>query len=492
VDVLISATEVRRRWWLAGLLLLAIAVRLATLGAYPLMDNTEARYAELARKMVETGEWLMPQAQYGVPWWSKPPLSIWLTAVSYLVFGVNEFAARLPQLILSLGTMWLTMNFAARNGKRGVALRSAIVLFTSVLFFGAAGAVETDATLVLGTTLSMVGFWNAVNGDGPSSRAWGYVFFVGMAIGLLAKGLVGIVLTLAPCGLWTIWKGSFVDVWRRIPWLSGSALCGVLSVPWFVAAEVHTPGFLNYFIIGEHFKRYTVSGWGGDMFGTAHARPRGTIWPLAIIATLPWCITWVGLRWQMRRRGAAAGEPDRASWRAYLWLWVLASPIFFTFAGNILITYVLPAIPAFALLVGETWEAVGDDGLNGLYTRIAALIVPLGATIAVLFVVPRIAPEHTQKQIVAEYAARRTDEGQRLVYLEEAPQSAQFYARGKVTTAASSAELESIVEQGRRDFLVIKVARLDEMPQLKNKLTLIGRYGKYLFLAIAPAPDGPT
>jgi 4-amino-4-deoxy-L-arabinose transferase-like glycosyltransferase len=265
-------------------------------------------------------------------------------------------------------------------------------------------------------------------------------------------------------------------------------LCAAISVPWYLAAEARTPGFLDYYFIGEHWKRYTVPGWTGDKFGTAHVRPRGTIWPLAIAATLPWCIVWLGLLWRMRRGGTPIRRPDPDGWRAYLWLWVLASPVFFTFAGNILITYVLPGIPAFALLVGEAWERVEGEGRDGWGTRVAALIVPVGFALAVLFVVPRIAHDYAHDRIVAEYLARRTSDAQRLVYLEEAPQSAQFYARGKVTTVDTRDELERIVDEARGDFFVLKAAQLDEMPALKSRLREIGRSGKFLLLVAGPAP----
>src|SRR4051812_38032750 len=277
-----------QRKWLLVLLGFALVVRIATLGAYPLMDNTEARYAEIARKIVETGDWLMPQFKYGVPFWSKPPLSMWATAIAYLMLGVNEFAARLPSFLASLPVVWMTYLLGTRSEGRDVGLRAAVVLVTTPLFLVCSGAVMTDPALFLGTTLSMAGFWQAMTGTGGVARAWGYAFFVGLAIGLLAKGPVGVVLTLAPVGLWTIWKGGIGNVWRRLPWLSGLALTIALAVPWYVLAERRTPGFLDYFLIGEHWKRFTESGWKGDMFGSAHSRPRGTIWLYALASTLPW------------------------------------------------------------------------------------------------------------------------------------------------------------------------------------------------------------
>jgi 4-amino-4-deoxy-L-arabinose transferase-like glycosyltransferase len=156
--------------WLLAILVAAAAIRVATLGLYPLLDNTEARYAEIARKMLETGDWVTPQIRYGVPFWGKPPLSTWLAAASFLVLGVGEFAARFASLLPSLGVAWLTWTMAARRGGRELALKATVVLATTPLFFVSAGAVMTDAALVLGTTLSMAGFWQAMTRPDRSGR----------------------------------------------------------------------------------------------------------------------------------------------------------------------------------------------------------------------------------------------------------------------------------------------------------------------------------
>jgi 4-amino-4-deoxy-L-arabinose transferase-like glycosyltransferase len=106
----------RERRSLILLLAAVVALRLATLGAYPLLDPTESRYAEIARKMLETGAWLMPQVDYGVPFWGKPPLSTWLSAATMAMFGVNEFAARLPSFLLLAGCGALVYWLAALRG----------------------------------------------------------------------------------------------------------------------------------------------------------------------------------------------------------------------------------------------------------------------------------------------------------------------------------------------------------------------------------------
>jgi len=152
-----------------AVLVVVVVVRLATLGAYPLMDTTEARYAEIARKMLETGDWVMPQFDYGVPFWGKPPLSTWLSAAAMAAFGSSEFAARLPSFLLLLGCGALVHRLAATRGGGDQALWTLAVFAGTALVFVAAGAVMTDPALVLGTTLSMAGFWLAVGGV-PAQR----------------------------------------------------------------------------------------------------------------------------------------------------------------------------------------------------------------------------------------------------------------------------------------------------------------------------------
>ena len=202
-------------------------------------------------------------------------------------------------------------------------------------------------------------------------------------------------------------------------------------MPWYLLAESRTPGYLNYYIIGEHWRRYTEAGWKGDMFGTTHARPRGSIWPMAVAATLPWCVVWLGMLWKMRRREMLSRTADDDGWRAYLWLWMLASPVFFTFAGNILITYVLPGLPAFALLVAEAWSAVGDERGHGASTKLSSLTIPVMLVLGLLFVLPRIAPQYSHKALVAQYKMLRASDAERLIYVNEAPESAEFYAKRK-------------------------------------------------------------
>jgi 4-amino-4-deoxy-L-arabinose transferase-like glycosyltransferase len=363
-------------------------------------------------------------------------------------------------------------------------LRAAVVLATTPLFFVSAGAVMTDPALVLGTTLSMAGFWHAMTVEGRAARAWGYAFFAGLAVGLLAKGPVGVVLTLAPIGAWIVWKRRVADAWRRLPWITGLALTIAIALPWYVIAERRTPGFLEYFIVGEHWKRFTESGWKGDMFGTAHSRPRGTIWLFAIAFTLPWCGTWLALR--RRARGAAAARHGD-DFRAYLWLWMLWPAVFFTAAGNILFTYVLPGMPAFALLVADAWRRCEGDAWTRRLTTSAALAMPIVMLVAVALVLPRVGVERSNKALVTQYLAKRASDAERLVYVNEAPQSAEFYARGKVVTVPGTADVARLVADAPRDFFALTDEQAQELgAAVESRLAALARFGRYTLFVERP------
>lgn len=481
--------------WLVLTLLFAGLVRLLTLGAYPLFDNTEARYAEIARKMVETHNWVTPQYGYGVPFWGKPPLSTWATAASFLLFGVNEFGARISSFLFAALTVWLVYRLAAGRGDKAKALAAAMVMATTALFFVAGGGVMTDPALVLGTTLSMVSFWIAVKGEGKSSRIWGYLFFVGLGIGLLAKGPVAMVLTLFPVGVFVAWKRQWPAAWPRMPWLSGIMLMTFIALPWYLAAERATPGFLKYFIVGEHWERFTNSGWRGDLYGTAHSRPHGIIWLYWLGATFPWCFVFIGT---LLRRSGRAKALIAEDWTSYLLLWAVTPMLFFSLAGNILWTYVLPGIPAFALLVSELLgpEIPSCNGRSRWLLASAGLTIPLVFAAIVLIVSPREAVKVSQKDVVSEYREARTSQASRLVYLYKRPYSAEFYSNGRALEVNGPEVAEPLLHSGV-NFFAIEKGTFFKLPEwFKARLEKVGDYGKYelfsekpyMLHSMAPAP----
>jgi 4-amino-4-deoxy-L-arabinose transferase-like glycosyltransferase len=484
------ALSARERRWLVWFVIAVVVVRVATLGVYPLMDTTEARYAEIARKMLETGDWLMPQFDYGLPFWGKPPLSTWLSALAMSAIGVNEFAARLPSTAVLAGCGALVYALAALRGGSDQALWTLALFASLAMVFVAAGAVMTDPALMLGTTLSMAGFWIAIHGPDGHRRVAGYGFFTGLAVGLLAKGPIVAILVLAPIGAWTLWTRSLRSVRRSLPWLSGSLLVIVLAGAWYWAAERATPGFLEYFLVGEHWKRFVEPGWAGDRYGRAHIYAHGTIWPLWIVAALPWSVVALVLlaRAARARSGWRAFAAD--PWSAYFALWAITPMAFFTLAGNILITYVLPSLPAFVLLMGEAWrpESVERGHLqtpaairSTVIQMIAAgAVLPVAFAVGVVLLGGSFETDRSQKALVRAYQSLRPAADSRLVYFLERPDSAQFYALGRSLKVLDWPAFHALLDDAANDVFAIRERDLGGIPPGdRPRLEAMGTYGDY-------------
>ena len=398
----------------------SLFIRLISLGAYPLMDTTEARYGEMARLMTETGNWLTPQFDYGVPFWGKPPLFTWMSASGIEALGINEFAVRLPHWIAGVVVIFLMAYFARKLGFSG--LITAVVLATCGVFSVSAGAVMTDMALTLGLTLAMVGFYRCWQG----SRAWGYVGFFGLAIGLLSKGPLVIVLMTFAVVPWLIiqhgFKGAFITLWQRFPVISGALLMLAIALPWYILAERATPGFIDYFIVGEHFKRFLVSGWQGDLYGSAHDEPRGMIWLFWLYSVAPWSIVVPILAW--KNRAILQRESIKSTGIvSFLVCWICSPLFLFTLSGNILPAYVLPGVPAIGFLIAILLSEVEHDQK---WFKVTAAIVPILLVVTLLVIQLFVGNKRSDKVIFDQ-----ADHSLPTFYVGSRPFSGQFYSQGK-------------------------------------------------------------
>ena len=415
-------------WWVAGILL---CLPLISMALMPLSDTSEPRYAEIARLMAQSGDWITPWFEPGKPFWGKPPLSFWAQALSFRLLGVNEFAVRFPSWLSMVATVGLLVAFTqAFFGKR-VAQWTAIIYSSCALVYITSGAVLTDPFLVLGTTFSMTAFMMARS---YPSWFWRYGFFVGLAIGLLAKGPLALVLVAGPLLLWLLPDKSRMDQFRALPWIRGLLLTALLSLPWYVMAEIKTPGFLDYFIVGEHFLRFVDPGWQGDLYGTAHEKMHGTIWWYWLQATFPWGLVGVGLLLvTLVKKGfrTTIRQAAVSSNISYLLGWALFTPLFFTFSGNILWTYILPCLGAFSLLLALGWGkwVEGGQWRFASTARWMAAIVPMVLVLLSLFAY--VSPNYfkTEKGLI-HFASLQEQAGTPVYYVDERPFSARFYSAG--------------------------------------------------------------
>ena len=486
---MIFKNSLRTTKWLWILLISLGLLRLMSLGLYPLADTTEARYGNIARLMVETCDWITPQYSDGVPFWGKPPLSTWLAAGTMKLFGINEFAARFPSFLMAVVVVFLVWQIAARQRNQNYAMAAVLILATFPIFFVSSGAIMTDLSLLAGITLCMTAFWQAIIRPGRVGRLWGYGFFIGIAIGLLAKGPIAVVLTILPIGVWVLIQRRQADVWQCLPWLGGSILTICLSVPWYFLAEFKTPGFLNYFLIGEHWNRFVIPDWKGDLYGNAHMRTKGTIWLYGLACSLPWSFilaAWL-LKKEFRTR-ILKYHSSSDGWILYLILWAVAPMVFFTFASNILYTYVLPGMPAFALLIAEL-VIIGPNSLGNPLAAFAALRRGVSVML-VLFIIGlgwvtmgNGPSTKSQVALIATYRDMRAERNGPLVYMFKLPYSADFYSRGKAYLAKNVNQAEEILNNAGTSYFAVRIKDMKRLPEsFTSRNTIVFQSTRYYLL----------
>jgi 4-amino-4-deoxy-L-arabinose transferase-like glycosyltransferase len=465
-------------WILAGI----VAVRFISLGLYPLIDKTEARYAHIGELMVLSGNWITPQIDPGVPFWAKPVLSTWLTAVSLVVFGVNAFAARFSSFLIFITCGWLVFALATQQRGRTFGLVAACIFASSGLMFYLGGTVMTDPALLLGVTLTMAGYWQCVAEPRDHARLWGYLFFFGVAIGLLSKGPIGAIIPGISIVIWATHQRRWMDSWSRLPWVGGIVLVLVLVVPWYVAAEMRTPGFLRYFIIGEHFERFLVPNWNGDLYGSSRTLPFGTIFLFVFVGALPWSGILIGLLFRKTaREDLFSRKLTNDPWLSYLIYWTLAPLLLFTFARNILMTYAATSVPALALLTAHAlWQRGRRLDRGAFVTAALAIPVLIIGVVAVSLMKPGIRELPTQANIVA--TVKKMDGAGKLVYVFDRPYSASFYSRGTALLAHNNAQAEELYKAGAKYFAVAQRAYDRLAPDLQNRLERIAVENNTLLL----------
>ena len=468
----ISSEYIKLRYLALWILLFLLIIRLVAMYLIPLNDPTEARYSEIARIMVETNNWVTPMHQYNVPFLAKPPLSIWLSALFIKAFGVSALNARLPSLLLSIAVLGLIWQVARQRSNPIIPMMAITVLAGNLAFYLDAGTVMTDPSLLFCTTLTFVSFWESVV---QKKRLWGYVFFIALALGLLSKGLVAFVLSVMPIALWCVFQKKTFVALKTLPCLIGILLIVVIAFPWYYLAEMKNPGFLNYFIIGEHFSRFLEPSWQGDKYGFAHQVPYGMIWIYALLCTLPWCVP--GIVWLFSHRHVLR-DFFKDTWMSY-WLFCALVPlVFFTFARNIVYPYVFPSLPALALLFAECTQKTSlSYKQNKALIWIAGLSGLVFFIMTCLFIVKPELVEKSQYRVVQLFESQHPDKESRLIYWGYATDySAEFYSGGKASATFSPTIFCQLIAKPSKQYVVIDLKHFyPELPSAwLQQMTYVG------------------
>jgi dolichol-phosphate mannosyltransferase len=359
-------------FWLCLLALAALAgTVLFTHLSYPLVEPDEARYADIGREMLRDGDWLLPHLNY-VPHCDKPPLLHWLTASSLGLFGVHPWAARLVPALSAFLTILATFVFAARAVGLRAGFLAGLALALMAGFVQAGRFVLTDGVLLGWEALALFTAYEAVRGR-RLRTGWWMASAVCGALAVLAKGPIALVLVAVPVVACT-WLDRDRPRLRLRHWLAYGGLVLCLAAPWFVAVSVRHPEFAREFFLEHHLLRF----FGPDY----HAEPWWFYVPVLLVACLPWSLLllpWAGFVFS---RSPAHGRLRPPAVGFFL-LWAGWCVLFFSLSRGKLPTYILPACPALAVLVGWYLDLALFRAMDLPAFRAVRLRVPR-ATVAVL------------------------------------------------------------------------------------------------------------
>ena len=329
------------------------ATLLLGLGRYPLWEPDEARHAQIANEIVERGTWLLPTFR-GHPYQRKPILYYWLTAAAYKVGGAQTASARSVSAIAGLLTLLAVFAWANRTWGLRSAVMSALVLLTSIEFVALGRYGDLNMLLTLWVTVGMLALhrWASREGRGPGLL----VAAAACALGALTKGLVAPVLV-ATAGLLHLWLVGRLHLLRRVEVALAGVLFAVVAVPWYVAAGLSSPGYLRELFVQQQFHRVVGGGPG------LHPEPSWFTLAAAVLAFLPWTFLLPAV---LQR----AGSERRDDPAMFCLLWAVVVVVAFTLPSGKLVTYVLPAMPALALVVGRYASSLDRDEPVGREARL--------------------------------------------------------------------------------------------------------------------------
>jgi len=321
------------------------------LGSPALYDLDEGGYAEIAREMLVLHDWITPHLNF-VRLLDKPPMLYWLTALSFQLFGVSEFAARLPVVLSTLGCIMLCYLLGSRlfGGLAGLLAALIFATCTGTMVFNAARQLQPDMPLTFFLTAALAAFLLGRFAQEKPQRYY-LTGYAALALAVMTKGLLGL---LFPC-LALVGYLCLTREWGLVKQLQlcrGTALFCLLTLPWHVVAELQSPGFLKFYLLDVHLLRFFDA---GSLALNMTALPLLAFWGITGLFLYPW-VVFLPLAFLQALPGRRQ-EREEAD-QAVLWLWVGSVLLFFSVSSFRLYIYGLPAVPALAILGGRFWAKV--------------------------------------------------------------------------------------------------------------------------------------
>ena len=328
-----------------ALLLLVVALAViwfVPLGWRHLLPSDEGRYAEMAREMLASGDWITPRYN-DYKYFEKPPLQTWANALTFAWFGLGEWQARLYTALTGFAGILVVGFTGARVFNAAAGFFAALVLACAP-YWNLMGHFNTlDTGLSFWMELSLCALLLAQRPGLPSRgvRGWMWVCWAAMALAVLSKGLVGVILPGAVLVLYTLVARDWA-LWKRLYLVSGLIVFFAVVSPWFVLVQERNPEFFNFFFIVQQFRRYLTP---------EQNRPGALYYfvPVLVVGFLPWLSVSVqSLRHALRM----PRQPNGFAPVTLMLVWSAFIFLFFSASHSKLVSYVLPIAPPIALLIG--------------------------------------------------------------------------------------------------------------------------------------------
>lgn len=359
-----------------------VALLAPTLGLRAYGTPSEARYIEIPRQMVVTGDWVTPR-QNGVKYFDKPPLFYWIEAAQIEVFGTGEFSGRFWTMMSMVG-ICLMLYFAASAWYGRVSgFFAALALATSILGFALSRVVLLDAPVSLFLTSCLLSFLFAIRAPpGRNRDAWLMAMYVSSALAVMTKGLIGILLPGLVIGSWIVLTANF-KLLREVRLIPGALVFLALTAPWHILVGQKTPEFFDYYFIRQHFVRFLTAEYG-------HAEPWWFYLPILAGGLLPWTFFLPQAFWETARGAWTSRHSEAVPF--FLVLWIVLFLVFFSTAESKLVSNILPVLPPIALILGRYLARNWQNGRDRYFRMgVAGLAICSGIlVVAMLFAWPSV------------------------------------------------------------------------------------------------------
>jgi 4-amino-4-deoxy-L-arabinose transferase-like glycosyltransferase len=527
----ISRNEVAFMLILVGLCLVLFFFRL---GARPLWDTDEGMHAATSKDMVLSGDWITPRLN-GENFYDKPVLHNWLVAISFVVFGFTEFAARFPAAILGLGCVLITYLLGKRMFNPVVGLLSGSILATSIEFIILSRVVVHDISLVFFLSLALYLFYRGYE-DQKNRRACFLLGYASMGFAALAKGPLGLLLPALIAGLFLILKRR-LGLLKEMELAWGMLIFLGIAAPWYILISLRNPDYSGYFFVQQNLMSFLSQ-------EARHPRPFYYYFPVLLGGFLPWSFFLPLALFRAFQEGyRRMGEGT-----LFVVVWFGAIFLFFSIASSKLSPYILPLFPAASLMVGLAWHDLltkPTQGLRrgflysylslvvillvgGLYIQINPLtrmearygidlvrvnyffLLVIGSAVVVLvmfirahywasfstlagavvvsilffvlLMVPSIDPYRSTKGLAQKLDAMLAPE-EELVFFEDLGDSALFYTNRRAIVFRTPQELKDYLASERRVFCVIEKEHYRRLENLEKMTYVLGQEGRKLLIS---------